>query len=121
MKEKKREVVSGKPRREYDNVYREEAVRYWKTTGRTAEVVAEELGVGVLALYRWNQQMKKQQGTPPPGVDARSAAEKVASLELEIKRLRKANARLEDQKDILKKAMGILKQAPRSSMPSSNP
>jgi transposase len=120
MEKKKPEIAWGKPRREHDRVYREEAVRYWKTTGRTAEAVAEELGVGVLALYRWNQQMKKQQGMPPPGVDARSAAEKVASLELEIKRLRKANARLEDQKDILKKAMGILHKAPRSSMPPSS-
>ena len=117
---KKKMEALAKPRREYDKVYRQEAVQLWKRSGKTAEQVAEELGLGALTLYRWNQEMKKTRPDPPPGVDARPAAEQLLSLQLELKRLRKENEGLVEQCIILKKATGILSQAPLSGMPRSS-
>ena len=120
MKAKKWKVLS-KPRREYNAAYREQALRYWAESGRTAEAVGDELGVGALALYRWKAEMKKRPNqAPPPGVGAASEAEELLQLRLEVKRLRKENERLLEQREILKKATGILSEPPLNGMPPSN-
>lgn len=109
-----------KQRREYNAAYREQAVRYWQESGRTAEAIGDELGVGAIALYRWKSGMKKRPvRTPPPGVGAHVEAEELLGLRLEVKRLRAENARLLEQREILKKATGILSETPPSGMPPS--
>jgi transposase len=109
-----------KDRREYNAGYREQAVRYWQESGQTAEAIGGELGVGALALYRWKAEVKKQAAqSPPPGVGANAAAEELLQLRLEVKRLRQENARLLEQREILKKATGILSETPPSGMPPS--
>jgi len=121
VKNKNAKTVWAKPRREYNQAYRLEAVRLWKQSGKSAEQIGVEIGVGALALYRWNQEVKKNKHpTPPLGVAAGPAADQLVQLQLENKRLRKENAILGEQCEILKKATGILSQRPPHGMPASN-
>lgn len=99
-------------RRRYDETFKREAVRLWEESGRQAEVVSEELGIPLVNLYRWKAQLEQ---TPPPGAARRTVAE----LEEEIAQLRAENSRLVEQREILKKAAGILSQPSRSGMPES--
>ncbi len=44
----------------------------------------------------------------------------VEALEAEIRRLRVENAKLLEQREVLKKSLGILSEAPPRGMPESN-
>ncbi len=75
-----------------------EAVRLVRTSGRTKREIADDLGVGVSTLTRWlahsrDRQMEAPE-RPPPGED----------VAVELKRLRRENEILRQERDILKKA-----------------
>ncbi len=75
-----------------------EAVRLVRTSGRTKREIADDLGVGVSTLTRWlahsrDRQMETPE-RPPPGED----------VAVELKRLRRENEILHQERDILKKA-----------------
>ncbi len=74
--------------------FRREAVRLALTSGRTRREVADDLGIGLSTLTRWVRQDR----------DAEEPAEDQADLRAELKRLRKENAVLKQERDILKKA-----------------
>ena len=78
--------------------FEEEAVRLVRTSGRTKRKIADDLGVGVSTLTRWlaNSRDRRIEAAkrPPPG-------EEVA---VELKRLRRENEVLRQERDILKKA-----------------
>lgn len=74
--------------------FRREAVRLALTSGRTRKEVAYDLGVGLSTLTRW---VSKYRGDAEP-------QEVKDDLEVELKRLRKENAVLKQERDILKKA-----------------
>jgi transposase len=104
-----------KPRaanRHYDMAFRQEALRLWKSSGKSAEGTAQELGIPSSELYRWRRQL-----SPPLG--AGLAAETKEELHAEVIRLREEVERLTEQREILKKAAGILSEPPRRGMPGS--
>ena len=75
-----------------------EAVRLVRTSGQTKREIADDLGVGVSTLTRWlahsrDRQMETPE-RPPPGED----------VAVELKRLRRENEILRQERDILKKA-----------------
>ena len=74
--------------------FRREAVRLALTSGRTRKEVADDLGIGLSTLTRWVGRLRH--------VD--EPDEVRADLNEELKRLRKENARLKQERDILKKA-----------------
>ncbi|UWQ45847.1 IS3 family transposase [Leisingera aquaemixtae] len=74
--------------------FRREAVRLALTSGLTRREVADDLGIGLSTLTRWVRQDR----------DAEEPAEAQADLRAELKRLRKENAVLKQERDILKKA-----------------
>lgn len=43
----------------YPKEFREEAVRYWLSSGKKAKAVAQELGVSDWSLNRWHQAMEQ--------------------------------------------------------------
>ncbi len=111
MKPEKR--VGATPRR-YDEAFRREAVRLWQSSGQSAETVAGELGVSVYRLYEWRRQQQAA-----PGGGAAALPERKEELQAEVRRLRQELARVTEQRDILKKAAGILSEPPPSGMPGS--
>jgi len=103
----------------YSAEYIREALELWRTSGRSATTVAAELGIRRPLLYRWAATQRRATGTQPdsPARPVRSLAE----LEAEIRRLREENEKLLEQREILKKSLGIFSEAPPRGMPRSKP
>jgi transposase len=100
----------------YDEAFKQEAVRLWLSSGRSAQTTAQELGLKADDLYRW-----KQAGQSPRSAGATGLPEGKDTLQAEVVRLRGEVTRLTEQRDILKKATGILCELPLRGMPGSKP
>src|SRR6266446_494922 len=108
-----------KPARErasYSDQYKQEALELWRASGRSAAKVAAELGIRPPLLYRWAR-AERMPDTPQPGRKPRRSVEE---LEAENRHLRAENAKLLEQREVLKKSLGILSEVPPSGMPGSN-
>lgn len=85
------------PQRRFTQEFRDEAVRLCETSGRTRRAVAEDLGVGLSTLRNWlDRRRDRQMEQPPEGRQEDTTAE--------LKRLRRENEVLRQERDILKKA-----------------
>jgi transposase len=102
--------------RRFDEEFKRDAVRMLESRIRTAEQLAAELGVSSWSLKRWAKVYGQDSaaggpsggGGPPPPPDG-------AALLLENARLRRELETVSRQRDILKKALGILGQEPPNS------
>ena len=86
-----------KDRRRYPKEFKVEAVRQSEQAGVTVKEVARELGVSDRLLYKWRREFLKPL-KKPDSVDE-------ASLQSEVRRLRRENERLLEERAILKKAI----------------
>ena len=92
--------VPKEQRRKYDSTFKREAVALWLKSGKAARQVAEELGIAEAMLYHWKQIYS-------PTGDASQA-----ELQDQIKKLQRENELLREQRDILKKTLGIISEPP---------
>ena len=116
----------GRRRREFPEAFKREAVERVRTSGMTIVAVAEELGLHETVLRRWIQKfsepgmaLPRRRSTAPallprrrstaPALPGSSPADLVA----ENARLRRENARLSMERDILRKAALIFGAATR--------
>ena len=101
-----------KVRRKFDETFKREAVQNWLSSGKSAEVIAEELGLKANLLYAW----KKRFAPTDAGGRAAAGAKpgSLADLQAQLDAARRENRHLREQRDILKKTLGIL------SEPSTN-
>lgn len=83
------------PRRKYDEDFKKEAVRLATTGDRTVADVACSLGISENLLYRWKGNKKVSQ---PAG--------STVSIE-EYERIREQLRRVEQEREVLKKALAI--------------
>lgn len=107
-----------KPVREkasYTKEYKQEALELWRASGRSAAKVAAELGIRPPLLYRW---ARRERG-PDPAKPGRRPRRSLEELEAENHRLRAENAKLLEQREVLKKSLGILSEVPPRGMPES--
>ena len=79
----------------YPAEFRSEAVRLYKTSGRPQREIAHELGISHETLRRWVVQTD---------IDAGDRAGLSTQEREELRRLRRENRVLRDERDILKKA-----------------
>lgn len=101
----------------FDKEYKREALRLWRESGRSAAMVAVELGIRPELLYRW---ARMDRGEPASaGAASRRPQQTVSELEAEVERLRSENAKLLEQREVLKKSLGILSEPPPRGMPGS--
>jgi transposase len=100
----------------YTEQYKQEALALWRSSGRSAAKVATELGIRPPLLYRWAHLEREPKATKTLGKSGRSLEE----LEAENRHLRAENAKLLEQREVLKKSLGILSEAPPRGMPGSN-
>jgi len=100
----------------YTEQYKQEALELWRNSGRSAAKVGAELGIRPPLLYRWARAQRLPAASPPGQKRLRSVEE----LEAEIRRLSAENAKLLEQREVLKKSLGILSEVPPSGMPGSN-
>ena len=95
--------------KKYDATFKQEAVSLWQTSGKTASVVAKELGINVDRLYHWRKDF-----APPPGGEGGGAKSR-EQLVIDNAALRQELDYVRQQRDILKKTLGILCEAPKSA------
>ena len=81
-------------RKKFTDEFRKEAVQLALTSGLTREQVAEDLGVGKSTLGKWITTHRHEDLMSGPHDD----------VQKELKRLRKENRILREERDILKKA-----------------
>ena len=77
--------------------FRAEAVRLAQTSGRSRRAVAADLGIGVSTLRHWVDGQRDREMDAPP-------ADRQEDMAAELKRLRRENAVLRQEREILKRA-----------------
>lgn len=88
-------------RRSFDRAFRIEAVRLVVAEGRKVAGVARELGIGANLLHRWKRQLTDHGSGAFPGKGHQTSEQE------ELGRLRRENADLREERDILKKAIAV--------------
>jgi transposase len=97
-------MSSGKRQKKYDESFRREAVRLVEEEGMSAAQVERDLGITRSLVSRWCKALKEDKQTPFPG-RGYQRPEKA-----ELTQLKRENARLKRERDILKKAMAIFSE-----------
>ncbi|MCO7225563.1 transposase [Pleionea sp. CnH1-48] len=87
-----------KQRRSFTREFKVEAVKLMENSDKSQEQIARELGITTTMLYNWR---KKYSGSESSSIDNES---QLTPEQLKIKQLELENARLREERDILKKA-----------------
>ncbi len=103
----------GKTRRKYDAAFKLEAVRNWISSGKTAEVVARELGLSPDRLFAWRRLLPPAAAGGGAAAGGRTAA--ASDLRAQLEEALRENRHLREQRDILKKTLGILSEPSRNA------
>lgn len=100
------------PRRKYDRAFRQQCVEHWLTSGKGAPEIARELGLNPKRLYAWKAALAAV-AAPAAGVASLKAS--ASGLAAENAALRRELEHVRQQRDILKKTLGILSEPPPSA------
>ena len=85
------------PKKRFTREFRDEAMRLAQTSGRIRREIAADLGIGLSTLRNWiDARRGRQMDEPPPDRQEDMAAE--------LKRLRRENEVLRQEREILKRA-----------------
>jgi transposase len=96
-----------KERKKYDPEFKRQAVRLMQESGKSVSELAEDLGVTSKMLYRWRQALERDGGQAFPGNGRlKPDDEYVRRLERELEIVRQ-------ERDILKKVVGIFSREPK--------
>ena len=96
----------GNPRRKFDETFKHEAVQHWLASGKSAAVIGQELGIRSKLLFVWKKRLAPAAagGRAAAGAKPASVADLQAQLDAALREVR----HLREQRDILKKTLGIL-------------
>ena len=99
---------SVKVSRRFDQTFKREAVQNWLCSGKSAAVIAKELGLRPNRLYAW----RKRFAPADPGGRGAAGAKpgSVADLQSQLDDAQREIQHLRQQRDILKKTLGILSE-----------
>ena len=91
-------------RKKYSNEFKIEAVSLWQTSEKAAWEIEDELGLTRGRLYEWKYRLK--------ATDEASTVDPVSKLstKAEIRRLERELKVVQQERDILKKAVAIFSQ-----------
>ena len=92
----------------YDEAFKRSAVEHWLISGLSATQVATELGINVQNLHKWKQKFK--------ALPAGQVAGTLAAMQAENRRLQRELQRMMQQRDILKKTLGIISEPPGNGL-----
>jgi len=91
------------PKTRFTPEFRAAAVRLAQTSGRSRREIASDLGIGRSTLRNWiDRRRDRQMDEPPPDRQEDRAAE--------LKRLRRANEGLRQERESLKRATALFAQ-----------
>jgi len=92
-------------RRSYSREFKLEAVRLSNDPTKTIADVARELSIRENDLHEWRHQVAKKGDNVFPGAGPRGKNSSKNNANEELINLRKENARLREERDILKKSL----------------
>ncbi len=95
---------SGKAHKKYDESFRREAVRLVEEERMSCAQVERDLGITTSLVSRWRKALKEDKQVPFPGRGYQRPEQ------AELTQLKRENARLKRERDILKKAMAIFSE-----------
>jgi len=93
-----------KRRRKYDSEFKAEVLKM-VLNGRSVREVSESLGIGENLIYRWKSQSRGRNLAEPGGSSAANPGSNISVGDYE--RLQARLREAEQERDILKKALGI--------------
>lgn len=93
-----------KRNKQFSADFKQDAVNYYYSSGKSQEQAAADLKIGPSTLRKWITSAKNNNGT----VQHRGSGNYSSDAEKEIARLKKELRDSQDALEILKKAMGIL-------------
>jgi len=99
-----------KKRRKYDDKFKEEAVHLLISSGKPVHEVASSLGIERSCLGRWRQE--HLEGLDQKAEDQIKTERVPSDLEQENRKLRKELSVVIQEREILKKAVGIFSRDP---------
>jgi transposase len=85
------------PQGRFTQEFQDEAVRLVETSGRSRREIAQDLGIGRSTLRHWIDRRRERQIEHPP-------EDRQEDMAAELKRLRRENEILRQEREILKKA-----------------
>jgi transposase len=88
-------------RRKYAEDFKREAVRLLETSGKSGREIEEDLGIGRGQIYRWRKRLAQESG------NIRAFPGTGKPRDEELARLKRENAILREERDILRKAVAI--------------
>jgi transposase len=100
--------------RKYSPEFKRQAVENWLASGKSAETIGQELGIHANRLYAWRSRFAP---SAPGGKGAEGAT--VPELQARLAAAERELARVREQRDILKKTLGILSETPGSATNAS--
>lgn len=100
--------MSKEQRRIFSKEYKLNAVRRAEAHEQSQTQIARELGISVSALQTWKRQFKSEEADAGPSPSASKN-----DLEEENRRLRRENASLREDREILKKAAAFFAKEPQ--------
>ena len=109
--------IEGQPqaRRSFTEEFKRDAVRLAIERGNVS-AVARDLGINESVLNRWKRQL--QQETARPGSQGRPFPGRGNARDEELAKIQRENARLKQENEILKKAVGIFTSRPLRDAPA---
>lgn len=90
-----------KVQKTYTAEFKREAVQLAQTSGKSIVQVARELGISATSIHQWRKELAEHASQAFPGSGHQTAQEE------ELRRLKRENEVLKQERDILKKAVGI--------------
>ena len=107
-------VTPPKTRREYDETFKREALAHWISSGKSAEVISEELGLTSGRLFAW-----KKRFAPDGASEAKAGAKWAVAIDLQsrLDEALRESRHLREQRDILIKNVGILSEPVTNVLP----
>src|SRR6185436_2305684 len=87
--------------RKFDETFKREAIKHWRASGKSAEVIGQELGINANLLYAWRKRFN------PAGAEGRAPTDakpgSLEDLQSQLEAALRENRHLREQRDILKK------------------
>jgi transposase len=97
----------------HDQAFKEHAVNLWQASNRSAQAIADELGIKRDRLYVWKQELSRS--AAPAAHTLAPHARTAEQWQQEAKRLERENQQLRQEREILKKTLGILSEPSRNA------
>jgi transposase len=107
--EKNASVTAAMEPKRYEEAFKRQAVEHWLRSGKSGTQIAKEMGISYPSIKEWKRRY---------GGDAEPQR---SDLEAETRALRAELTRVREQRDILKKTLGILSEVPRPATSASKP